>query len=904
MSYVYPVSQSTTYNWSLSIHDVLEIQADRAPDAIAIAAPGRTPLTYGRLRIHMAYVVKTINTMGLGRNDRIAIVLHTGPEMAVAFISIAAGATSAPLNPAYQVNEFDFYLSDLHAKAVILQSGIDSPARAVAQKRGIPILELSPVLEAEAGIFTLRDDERSCVVGANGHTLLPGFAQPGDVALVLHTSGTTARPKLVPLTHTNICTAAHNMQVALEMTAEDRCLSVMPLFHIHGLIGATLLPLAAGASIVCTPGFDVTTFFEWMEAFHPTWYTAVPTMHQAILTRAERNRDIIARCPLRFIRSSSSALPPQVMAELERMFQAPVIESYGMTEASLQITSNPLPPRARKAGSVGVEAGPEIAVMDDMGNVLPPGRKGEIVIRGANVTQGYENNPTANKSAFTYGWFKTGDQGFLDADGYLFITGRLKEVINRGGEKISPREVDDVLMEHPAIAQVVTFAVPHALLGEEIAAAVVLQEHTAATARGIQEFAATRLADFKVPRQVLILKEIPKGPTGKLQRIGLAEKLGLTAPGLGHPKLERTFVAPRDILELKLTKIWEKVLAIKPIGIKDNFFDLGGSSLLAVRLFEEIAKVTGKNLPLATLFQASTVEQLADLLHQKGWSALWSPLVAIQSDGSKPPFFFIHAVEGNVLNYRDLSRCLGPDHPFYGLQAQGLDGKQAPHTRVEDMAALYIKEIRTLQSEGPYFLGGGSSGGIVAFEMAQQLYAQGQKVALLILFDSYFLSAPRYQPTPVLFRSRSYNFVQKVDIHIGNLLLRRPKDQLSYILGMAGRIKTRIGRRLEEITYKGSPNSEGSLSRALQVVLKANRQALCNYVPQIYPGRITLFLCSESPERSFYDSRLGWSEMAAEGLEVHVVPGNHETLFREPHVRALAQKLLVCLQKVQGTQVV
>jgi thioesterase domain-containing protein len=774
----------------------------------------------------------------------------------------------------------------------------------VAHKRGIAILELSPILEAEAGLFTLRGDERTCGARANGHTLLPGFAQPDDVALVLHTSGTTARPKIVPLTHTNICTSAHHIQAALALTKEDRCLNVMPLFHIHGLIGATLASLAAGASVVCTPGFDVTTFFTWMEAFCPTWYTAVPTMHQAIMARAELNRAIITRCPLRFLRSCSSALPPQVMAELERVFQVPVIDSYGMTEAAHQMASNPLPPRERKAGSVGVAAGPETAIMDEGGTMLPPGQKGEIVIRGANVTQGYENDPTANQSAFTNGWFRTGDQGFLDADGYLFITGRLNEIINRGGEKIAPREVDDVLMNHPAIAQVVTFAAPHALLGEEVAAAIVLREHMATTEREIQAFASTRLADFKVPRRVLILKELPKGPTGKLQRIGLAEKLGLTTLDLAYPNLERTFVAPRDILERQLTQIWENILAIKPIGIRDNFFDLGGYSLLAVHLFEKIEQVTGTTLPLATLFQAATIEQLADLLRQKEWSAPWSSLVAIQSNGSKPPLFFIHAVGGNILSYRDLSRYLGPDQPFYGLQAQGLDGKQAPHTRVEDMAALYIREIRTLQPEGPYFLGGDSSGGMVGFEMAQQLHAQGQKVALLALFDTYFPSDFKYLSSPTLLRSKTYHFAQKIDLHLGNLLLRSPQDQLSYILGIACRIKIRIERKLRESTCKIYQDSEHSLSRVLQEVLNAHFQARSTYVPQVYPGRITLFLSRDTPERSFYDSRLDWSNMAAEGLEIHVVPGSHEKLFGEPHVRVLAEKLRVCLQRVQSLSLV
>jgi oxalate---CoA ligase len=901
MSYIDPARQSSTSGQGLSLHDVLATRAERDPEAIAIGAPGRRPLTYGRLRRHIAHVMKTLNAMGLGRNDRVAIVLPNGPEMAVAFLAVAAGATSAPLNPAYLANDFDFYLSDLHAKALMVQSGVDSPAIAVAQKRGLAIVECTPMLEAEAGMFTLRGDARTRAARPSGRTPRRGFAQPDEVALVLHTSGTTSRPKLVPLTHANLCTSAHNIQMALDLTAKDRCLNIMPLFHIHGLIGATLASLAAGASVVCTPGFDVTAFFAWMDACHPTWYTAVPSMHQAILTRAERNREIIARHPFRFIRSASAPLPPHVMAKLERVFQAPVIESYGMTEAAHQMASNPIPPGERKAGSVGMPAGPEIAIVDDLGQPLPAGRKGEIVIRGANVTQGYEDNPTANQSAFTNGWFRTGDEGFFDTDGYLFITGRLKEVINRGGEKISPREVDEVLMDHPGIAQAVTFAAPHALLGEEVAAAVVLREHTSVTEREILEFAATRLADFKVPRRVIILQDIPKGPTGKPQRIGLAEKLGLTRADPAVPEMERPFVAPRDVLEVQLTEIWENVLAISPIGIKDSFFDLGGHSLLAVRLFEEIERVLGKNLPLATLFQALTVEQLADLLRQEGWSEFWSPLVPIQSKGSLPPFFFIHAVSGNVLNYRFLSQRLGLEQPFYGIQAQGLDGKQAPHSRIEDMAAHYIDVIRTLQPEGPYFIGGGSSGGVVAFEMAQQLAAQGQKVALLAMFDTYFPGELRYLPNAGLFRSKAYNLLQKVDRQLGHLMLLSPREQLSYLFGTAGRIKTRIGTRIRGETSNAQAHGQSSHTRALREVLKANRQAVRNYVPQAYPGRIVLFLSVEAPERTCYDRRLGWNETAAEGVEVHVVPGNHDNLFGEPHVEVLAEKLRLCLQRVQAT---
>jgi acyl-CoA synthetase (AMP-forming)/AMP-acid ligase II len=264
-----------------------------------------------------------------------------------------------------------------------------------------------------------------------------------------------------------------------------------------------------------------------MDEVRPTWFTAVPTLHQTILSRASKNADVIARHPLRFIRSSSSSMPPQVIREMEEVFGAPLIESYGMTEATHQMASNPLPPAVRKPGSVGIAAGPEVAIMADDGMLLPRGGTGEIVIRGPNVTAGYESNPKANAEAFTHGWFRTGDQGVIDADGYVTLTGRLKEIINRGGEKISPREVDEILMDHPAVAQVVCFGMPHPKLGEEVAAAVVLREGQSATERDLQAFVAGRAAEFKVPKKILVLDEIPKGATGKLQRIGLAAKLGL-----------------------------------------------------------------------------------------------------------------------------------------------------------------------------------------------------------------------------------------------------------------------------------------------------------------------------------------------------------------------------------------
>jgi acyl-CoA synthetase (AMP-forming)/AMP-acid ligase II len=503
---------------------VVSLIARHADDLVAIAAPERPPLRYGLLRQLMRDTTARLNGLGIGRGDRVAIVLPNGPEMAAAFLAVAAGTATAPLNPAYREEELDFYIGDLQPRALITEAGLDGPARTVARRHGVPVLDLVSQASGPAGLFELRAADAPAGPGGIG-----GFATPDDAALLLHTSGTTSRPKLVPLSQRNITASAGNIARILALGPDERCLNIMPLFHIHGLIGAVLSSLSAGASVVCTPGFNALKFFAWLEEAAPTWYSAVPTMHQAILARAERNREIIERRRLRLIRSSSASLPPPVMAQLETTFGCPVIESYGMTEASHQMTSNPLPPKARKAGTVGIAAGPEVAVLDADGHVLPPGLTGEVAIRGPNVTAGYVNNPGANEAAFTNGWFCTGDQGVFDADGYLTITGRLKELINRGGEKISPREVDDVLLDHPAVAQAVTFALPHDKLGEEVAAAIVLRDGVTANERELRDFVAGRLAEFKVPRRIVFLAEIPKGPTGKLQRIGLAAKLGLAS---------------------------------------------------------------------------------------------------------------------------------------------------------------------------------------------------------------------------------------------------------------------------------------------------------------------------------------------------------------------------------------
>jgi acyl-CoA synthetase (AMP-forming)/AMP-acid ligase II/acyl carrier protein len=570
-------------------------------------AEGRKPLTYLELIERIDLVVEELHTFGIGRNDRIAIVLPNGPEMAVAFLAVASGATAAPLNPAYQKSEYEFYLSDINANALLVEAGSTSPSIDVAEQLGIPILELAPGLDYPAGHFSISSnrtlDEKQ-----------DGFSQPQDVGLVLHTSGTTSRPKIVPLTQENLVHSAFSIQSWLELTPADRVLNVMPLFHVHGILASLLASLTAGASVVCTSGFLAPRFFEWMDEYHPTWYTAVPTMHQSILSRTEQHGDILRRRQFRFIRSCSAALPPQVMMALEKIFGVPVVEAYGMTEASHQIACNPLPPRVRKPGSVGLATGTEVAIMDEVGDFLPIGEQGEIVVKGKAVASGYENNPDANQASFSDGWFRTGDLGHLDREGYIFISGRKKEIINRGGEKISPREVDEVLLDHPAIEQAVVFGFPDPELGEDVAAAVVLREGSDLNQQELRRYVALRLATFKIPSYVVFLDEIPKGPTGKLQRIGLADRLNITSLSTSKGARAEERIEPSSPMEKRLLQIWSEVLGLSEFGVGDRFLDLGGDSMLAGQIVSRVREAFQIEVSIVDFFEAPTIAEMAKVL--------------------------------------------------------------------------------------------------------------------------------------------------------------------------------------------------------------------------------------------------------------------------------------------------
>ncbi len=600
-----------------SISAMLKRNAAKFGPQPAVRGEGGLELSHQQLYAMVAANSRVLNSCGIGREDRVAIAMPPGPELAVAFLGVASGASSAPLNPAYLENEFKSHLQDLPAEALIVLHGIDSPARRAAATLGIRVLELNP-LEKGGGFFGLSEAPRSANTPRE-------FAGPADVALILHTSGTTSRPKKVPLTQANLCASARNIAFTLQLGPEDVSLLAMPLFHIHGL-ACLLAALYAGGCNVCVRSFQADRFPEWMDACKPTWFSGVPTMLQAVLDSV-RDRSF-TESSLRFIRSSSAALPPSVAVGLESVFGVPVIESYGMTEAAHQMASNPLPPRERKVGSVGLAAGPEVTILDSLGSILQNGSVGEISVRGANVMLGYEDNSEANASAFSSGWFRTGDQGYFDDEGYLFIVGRLKELINRGGEKIAPREIDEALLAHPEVRQAVAFAMPHSSLGEDIAAAVVLRSNASCTEAELRAFLLDNLAAFKVPSCIVFLDDLPKGPTGKIQRIGMADRLASV--------LTHAYEAPSSDMEKYVAATIGEVLGRERIGREDNFFLLGGDSLRATQVIVRLQQSQSLELPVPLLFRLPTPALLAayleELISSREIESLAATLAALPLD--------------------------------------------------------------------------------------------------------------------------------------------------------------------------------------------------------------------------------------------------------------------------------
>lgn len=573
----------------------------------AIMAPGRVPLSFEDLFRHAASTVSLLNRLGFGRNDRIAVVLPNGPELAVALLSVIAGFTCVPLSSEYRQQEYERFLSDVKAQALIVLKGIHSTARTAASSLNIPVIDLIPHHHKEAGLFDLEFTGK-----VSGHDVQSGFALPDDYAVIAHSSGTTSRPKLIPWQQQELFSAAHAVCTAFQLKAADRCLNVMPLYHLHGLISCLLASLYSRGSIVCTKRFDTVSFFNLITEHKPTWYSGVSAIHHAVLKLAERNPEKAKHAGLRFIRHSSTPLSPAVLKKLEESFNAPVIEVYGMTEIT-PVTINPMDPLKRKQGSAGLSVGPDIAITDHKGRLLPPGQEGEIVISLRHIVKGCMDEQVIDNQKLVNGWLRTGDQGHIDAEGYLFITDRLTEIINCGGHKVPPSEIDGALLEHPSVKDAAAFSIPHNSLGEAVVAAVVFEKNAGATEKELLSFVSGRLAQHKVPRHLVIADRIPRGETGKLQRRALSKYFSNL--------LKIDYVAPSTETEIAVSRIWQEILGAVHAGINDNIFLLGGDSITAAQILSRINNTFNIQLPVQAMFDSPTIAALSEQVDAEHRSA-------------------------------------------------------------------------------------------------------------------------------------------------------------------------------------------------------------------------------------------------------------------------------------------
>ena len=853
----------------------------------AILAPARRPLSYGRLAQIIDEYLREVRGAGIGAQDRIAVVLPNGPEMAVALLATMTAGAAAPLNPNLSDEEFDFCLADLEARALLIQAETDSPARDAARARGIPVIDLHPDFSGEAGSFRLDVP----VVGPPSVDRLP---HADDIALLLHTSGTTSKPKLVPLTQSNLHFSALNIRAGLGLTSEDCCLNVMPLFHIHGLVAALLSSLAAGGSVVCTPGFLANEFFGWLKDFSPTWYTAVPTIHQSVLARSIDFKDVLETHRLRFIRSCSASLSPSVMSDLEKHFRVPVVEAYGMTEASHQMASNPLPPLPRKPGSVGLPTGVEFAILDESGASVPAGKSGEIAIRGRTVTSGYLKNREANAGAFSGEWLRTGDIGYVDTDGYLFLSGRSKEMINRGGEKVSPREVEEVVLTHPDVAQAAAFGLPDERLGEEVAVAVVLRPGAAATETEIRSHAAGKLAYFRVPKRVIFVDQIPKGPTGKIQRIGLAEKLhlsfgtqrrpGVRSAGSDHPE-------PASGMEKQILRLMQKSAGGGPMGVDESYFEAGGDSIQAAVFLAEVKKRFGVDIPLAAFTVNATARHVSGVIGGRAAPAS-TVLVPVKKSGGKIPFFCVHPHDGRVAVFFPMAERFDGDQPFYAFQALSEEDLHPTAGGIERLARKYVSVMKAFRPAAPYLIGGYCFGALIAFEMACILSRQCERVAFLALIDSYAPGGP--EPSshgPV--RGALYGFLdraRRVRPLLDYISHFPPGQRKQYLLSLVRsqvsewRSFARRNRSLRPRSYS-LPGRENDLD--------------WQFHPGPYAGSAVLFRPISEPLGFKKDPAMGWSRFIDGRLDIERINGYHRSLIFKPHHELLAERLNYQLHKCQ-----
>lgn len=858
-----------------TVRELIAAQARAAPDMVAIAAPDRTPMSFARLESLVREAIGALGRMGVDRQRRVAIVLPVGPEAVTATLAVMSCAIAMPLNPKLRRAEIESALTLLDAGHVLAEPG--SVAAEAASELGVPLISVSVGAAGVAGEFGIEPKVHATPAHAVRETL------PSDVAVVMQTSGATGRPKRVPLTHANLLASAQSSIRTSQVGAGDRFLGAIAMYHVAGA-SVALVSLLGGSGMCCLPGFYGVRFLAWMAEYRPTWMYLSPPALGELLEIVRARGEAFHRGQLRFIRTGSASLSPSLMAEAEEVLGVPIIDVYGTTEASPIITCTPLPPRKRKPGSAGLPAGCEVTILGASDGPLAPGEVGEVLVRGPNVFAGYENDPEADKEAFWNGWFRTGDVGWLDEEGYLFLAGRVREMINRGGEKIFPREVEEALLAHPAILEAAVFPAPCERLSEAVAAAVVVRAGRVATEIQLRRFVARRLTDIKVPARILLVSEIPKGPGGKVQRAGLAAHFNVRI-ALESPSGRPPFVAPSTPIEQSLAEIWSRVLDTPSIGLHDDFFALGGDSFAAAELMAWVQKefsASAHLLEAIGFLDSPTLAHMASVLEGAGPPAgaakqrAHSWAIALQPRGRAPGLFMVPGIGSNPIYLLPLANRLGQERPFYALRDPRRVEERGPCT-LEDMAEGCLTAIRTLQPRGPYLLAGHCFGGIIAFEIARKLAAQGETIALLVLFDTPAPHYPDFRRHWPLFAAELWRqFTIAVRMRQSTASLAKSWQ------GLRRHVQRRLARR-RDIAVPAPASDD---------IIAANLRAASRFRPGEYPGRITILSSEDHIQTgSPLDRRLGWRELARGGIEVHLTPGGHLTTISDPYVGPLAERL-------------
>jgi len=779
------INSGTPIPSTSTIQSLISDAALKYDKQLAFHVSGKEALSYRELLASCKATWKILSEAGINQHDRIAVLLPQGPENALVCLSVMSVSTCVPLNPEYKEAELEALFKQLNIRLIITAYEVAAAVINVANTFNIATLVLNIPEEAPAGVFVLEPTTPKLTLTANDTVIDSAPLQHTDIALILHTSGSTGLPKAVPLTHQNLLTSSNNLISTLKLTADDCALNMMPLFHIGALLDLMLAPLAVGGRIVFSRDMSADSFFKALDAFKPSWYQAVPTMMQDLLAKAKREQINVDCSSLRFCRSVSSPLPAAIREAFEDLFKLPVIEIYGMTETAGVITSNTLANKTSDSGTldvsntVGKSAGPDIQIADNMGNPAKVNQRGEVIVRGNNVFSGYLGSEPQNED-FINDWFKTGDEGYLDERGQLFLSGRIKDIINRGGEKISPIEVDTLLRQHPLIDDAACFAFTHLSLGEDIAAAIVLkpssikaspiQSKHKVNEHELRAFLASSLAQHKIPHHMFFVKQLPRTSGGKLQRHCLTEEFCSDASRRDTP----TAVELCSEQQTLIASIWKEVLAVPSVNIDDDFFDLGGDSLSATEFITALEKNLGRSVemglfydhPTLSEFDAFLSEQLAaqDALasskqdempafnkskylseevyneianFMSAWQGLKktpdSLIVGLNTLGSKPAIFY--GCQGNA-ELQAFADLMGPEQPVYGFRSLMELHFKSPENE-KALSKHFAEEIRASLPNESYIIGGFCAGGRFAFEIAQQLKLLQEKVQLLFLIETF-----------------------------------------------------------------------------------------------------------------------------------------------------------------------